>query len=97
MKRLSLGTSINPIATEHHREGGHIEGADPHYWVSPKCAKIMAGSVKTLLCELNPSQKQKYNSNYKVLISKIQDIDKKAVQYFSVTQARSFMIYHPNL
>jgi zinc transport system substrate-binding protein len=97
MKRLSLGDSIRPIAPEHHRIGDHIEGADPHYWVSPKCALVMAGSVRTLLCELNPSQKQKYDSNYNVLILKIQDIDKKARGYFSVTQARSFMIYHPNL
>jgi zinc transport system substrate-binding protein len=97
MKRLSLGDSIKPLAPEHHREIGHIEGADPHYWVSPKCALVMSRSVRTLLCELNPSQKQKYELNYKILISRIQDIDKKATRYFSVTQARSFMIYHPNL
>ncbi len=97
MKRLSLGDSITAIAPEHHHEGGHIEGADPHYWVSPKCALVMARSVRALVCELNPSQKQKYDSNYYVLISKIQDIDKKARAYFSDSQARSFMIYHPNL
>jgi zinc transport system substrate-binding protein len=97
MKHLSLGDSIKPLAPEHRHEGGHIEGADPHYWVSPRCALIMAGSVRGLLCELNPSQSQRYDSNYKVLVSKIQNIDKKAIQYFSVTRAKSFMIYHPNL
>lgn len=97
MKRLSLGDSIKPIAPEHHREGGHIEGADPHYWASPKCALSMAGSIKGLLCELNPSQMQKYDSNYDALISKIRELDNKASRYFSVTKAKCFMIYHPNL
>jgi zinc transport system substrate-binding protein len=97
MKRLSLGDSIKPLAPERHHEGGHIEGADPHYWVSPKCALIIARSVRTLLCELNPSHKQNYDSNYNILISKIQDIDKKAGAYFSVVPSKSFMIYHPNL
>ena len=97
MKRLSLGDSIKPLAPEHHHEGGHVEGADPHYWVSPKCALSMASSIRSLLCELNPSQKQKYDSNYDILISKIQDLDKKAREYFSGEKVRSFMIYHPNL
>src|SRR5664279_1043809 len=97
MKRLSLGDSITPIAPDHQHVGGHIEGADPHYWESPKCALVIARSVRVLLCELKPSQKLKYDSNYNVLVSKIQDIDKKAREYFSDTRARSFMIYHPNL
>ncbi len=97
MKKLSLGDSIKPLAPGHHHEGGHVEGADPHYWVSPKCALAMAGSVRRLLCELNPSQKPKYDSNFNVLISKIQEIDKKASDYFSGIPVKSFMIYHPNL
>ena len=38
MKKLNLGESIDPIESEHHHEGDNLEGADPHYWVSPKCA-----------------------------------------------------------
>ncbi len=49
MVRLSLGDKIKPLAAEHEHEGGHTEAADPHYWVSPECAMIMASSVKDLL------------------------------------------------
>lgn len=97
MKRLSLGAGINAITTVYHHEGGHPEGADPHYWVSPKCAFIMASSVKGLLSELNPLQKQKYETNYQILVTKIQEVDKKATQLFSGVAKKSFMIYHPNL
>jgi zinc transport system substrate-binding protein len=97
MKRLSLGDRIDPLTSVHHHEIGKVEGADPHYWVSPVCALIMASSVKELLCELNPSQKQKYETNYQLLISKIKEVDKKARELFSGVPNKCFMIYHPNL
>jgi zinc transport system substrate-binding protein len=97
MKRLSLGDKIDPLVSGHQHEGEHVEGADPHYWVSPKCAMIMATSVFDFLCELNPLQKQKYEANYQTLLSEIKNIDEKAKEFFSTVKNRSFMIYHPNL
>jgi zinc transport system substrate-binding protein len=97
MKRLNLGESIVPLASEHHHEGGHIEGADPHYWVSPKCALAMASSVKEFLCELNPAGKQKYEANCSILNSRIGELDSLAGKLFSGDNVKSFMIYHPNL
>jgi len=97
MKRLSLGDKIDPIVSGHHHEGEHVEGADPHYWVSPKCAFILASSVKEFLVSLNPLHKQEYETNYQVLVLKIQEVDNKARELFSGMQNKSFMIYHPNL
>jgi zinc transport system substrate-binding protein len=57
----------------------------------------MASSVKELLNELNPAQKLKYEANFQVLITKIQEVDSKAKELFSGIQNRCFMIYHPNL
>ncbi len=97
MVKLSLGDRIDPIASGEKHEGEHAEGADPHYWVSPKCAMIMASSVKDLLCRLNPGEKQKYESNYDTLISKITGADNLAGSLFKGSAGKSFMIYHPNL
>jgi zinc transport system substrate-binding protein len=97
MKRLNIGEGIEPLASEHHHEGGHTEGADPHYWVSPKCALSIASSVKGFLCELNPSQKQKYEENYRILNTKIGELDTLARNLFTGSPVKSFMIYHPNL
>lgn len=97
MKRLSLGDKIVPLNSEHLHESVHVEGADPHYWISPKCAMVMASSVKEFLCELNPSQKEKYEVNYQSLVSKIHEVDVRAGELFSDVRKRSFMIFHPNL
>ncbi len=97
MKKLDLSANITPLGSDHHHDGEHTEGADPHYWVSPRCALIMAESVEKFLCELNPSHIQQYQANYQILISQISQLDAKASAVFGASMNRSFMIYHPNL
>lgn len=99
MLKLSVGDRIEPIVPVHDQgeEISHTEGADPHYWVSPKCALIIAESVKDLLCELNPDAKEKYEKNYSDLVGKINEVDVKARTLFSEVKGMPFMIYHPNL
>jgi zinc transport system substrate-binding protein len=97
MKKLSLGEKIDLIRPKHKHEGEHTEQADPHYWVSPSCAMIMASSVKGLLCELNPGKAEIYETNYGNLLSKIRETDEKARTLFSEVKNKTFMIYHPNL
>ena len=97
MMKLSLGEKIDPLNAHHDHAGDNVESADPHYWVSPKCAKIIAASVRDLLCNLNPEGKQKYEANYLILIPKIEKVDSIAQNLFTGLKNRSFMIFHPNL
>jgi zinc transport system substrate-binding protein len=97
MRRLSLGDKIDPLISGHSPEGDHAEGPDPHYWVSPKCAIIIASAVKEFLCEINPLQKEIYEANCNTLILKIQELDRKAQELFLDEKGKSFLIYHPNL
>lgn len=98
MVKLSLAENITPIASEHsHSDGDHVEGADPHYWVSPKAALVMAQSVEELLVKLNPASAGKYRANSEILLEKIKNTDRKAAELFSTMPNRAFMIYHPNL
>ena len=95
MKLLSLSDSINPIELQNHNEDA--ETADPHYWVSPDCAKIMAKNLKEFLVSLKPERKEFYETNYAKLDSIIDNIDYEARQLFSDCAKRAFIIYHPNL
>jgi zinc transport system substrate-binding protein len=97
MVKLSLGDKITPIVSDDDHGNDHFESRDPHYWVSPKSAKIIAASIKDLLCYLNPDKKEKYGSNYNALIHSINEVDSVAGALFSEFPGRSFMIYHPNL
>jgi zinc transport system substrate-binding protein len=97
MKKLSLGKNIDLIKPEGHTDSEHVEGADPHYWVSPRCARIMASEIKILLTDLNPEKSEKYVENYTNLIRSIDDIDKKAQELFAPYKGSPFMIFHPTL
>jgi zinc transport system substrate-binding protein len=97
MKRASLGEKIDPINSTDKHDGVHSEGADPHYWVSPACAVIMAFEVRDLLCQLNPNNTEKYRLKCDTLITKIKETDAKAKSLFAGFTGESFMIYHPNL
>ncbi len=37
-EEIVLEQQYRTLGSHHHHEGDHVEGADPHYWVSPKCA-----------------------------------------------------------
>jgi zinc transport system substrate-binding protein len=97
MRKLSLGSSIDLIEAHDHHEGEHTEGADPHYWLSPKSALAIAGSVRSLLTELNPAKKAEYDSAFMALADTIASIDSLAVSLFSGFSGKTFMIFHPSL
>lgn len=97
MKKLNLSESIDPITSDHEHQGDHIEGADPHYWMSPSCALKISGAITGFLSELNPEGTDKYHENHIRLAMQINQIDKTAEQLFSGYSSSSFMIYHPNL
>ena len=97
MKKLSLGQNIDLIKPVGHSDSEHVEGADPHYWVSPRCALVMASAVKSLLIDINPDKREKYELNYAILVKSIDDLDKKARELFSEYQNKPFMIFHPTL
>jgi zinc transport system substrate-binding protein len=97
MKKLSLSKNIEPLIPGDGHTGDHSEGADPHYWVSPKCAMIMAASVRDFLSELNPGNTGKYETACNDLLSRIMELDKEATELFSGVKGRAFMIFHPNL
>lgn len=97
MKKLSLGQNIDLIKPVEHTDSEHIEGADPHFWVSPKCALVMASSIKSLLVEINPEKREIYEINYTNLIKTINSLDSKAIELFAGYRDRPFMIFHPTL
>jgi zinc transport system substrate-binding protein len=97
MKKLDLSERIDLITAGSGGKDGHHEGADPHYWVSPVSAFIIAETVKDLLCELDPAHADEFSANYDSLKVKISGLDSMARELFSGGERKSFMIYHPNL
>jgi len=99
MKRLKFADSQNLIASDSHRHNDitHYTGVDPHFWVSPLCARIIARDIKDFLVKNDPDREEIYNSNYMRLDSLILDTDSYIRSILSDSGKKSFMIFHPSL
>jgi zinc transport system substrate-binding protein len=77
---------------------GHIHsGPDPHYWMSPVSAYIIAKDVKDFLTELNPKADDKYAANLDTLDKAIARVDSALKAAVASASPKIFMIYHPAL
>lgn len=96
---LRLSDNQDLIAADSHRHGDliHYTGVDPHFWVSPLRAAIIARDIKDILVDKNPDGAQLYNENYLKLDSVIRAADSYVKSALDEKDEISFMIYHPSL
>jgi zinc transport system substrate-binding protein len=105
MKILDLSRNIDLIELsgveeedDHNGHEGHLHGGpDPHYWMSPASAYVIAEDVTKLLTQLNPESAQKYEANLNALEKKIARVDSTLREELSGAPSTTFMIFHPAL
>jgi len=99
MRVISLATSQDLIYAEATQHGDHMHyaGVDPHFWTSPRSARLIALDIKELLSELEPGSASKYEQNYQKLIIEIDSIESEIAEMLRPYSSNSFMIYHPVL
>jgi len=96
---LRLADSQDLIATESHRHNDitHYTGVDPHFWLSPVRARIIARDIKDFLVKNDPDRKETYVTNYLKIDSIIMDTDSYIKSLLNDSVTKSFMIFHPSL
>jgi zinc transport system substrate-binding protein len=85
---------------EGHTEEDHAHshgGPDPHYWMSPSAARIMAQDIRDFLADLNPASAEKYDSNLEFVNRKITEVDSLVRVALGSDPHRTVMIFHPAL
>ena len=79
---------------DHVHQHGFIE---PHTWMSPENAKIIANSIYESILKLDKENEIFYTKNFNLLILEIDSLHRKLSMQFQDVQSRSFIIYHPAL
>lgn len=99
MKVLTLADSQDLIyaKTWEHDDHRHYEGVDPHFWVSPRSALLIASDIRDLLVGLRPEAGEIYGGNYTRLVAEIMSVDSEMKALFASHNGMPFMIYHPVL
>ncbi len=96
---LQLAGSQDLISAGSHRHGDitHYTGVDPHFWISPARAKLIASDIRNFLIENMPGDSVLFNNNYLKLDSLITETDRYVREILPDSLNLSFMIFHPSL
>jgi len=99
VKTLKLSDNQDLIAADSHRHGDiiHYTGVDPHFWISPVAAAIIARDIRDFLISNYPERKEVFSDNYIQLDSIIRHTDKYVSSIIEKSGAEAFMIFHPSL
>ena len=86
--------SDNP---EQHDNHDHEHGAgqvDPHLWLSPKNANIVASKMVEDLIKLDPENMQKYQQNLKLFQEQLNKTDKQIKTQLSQIKLKPYFVVH---
>jgi len=72
----------------------HEENKDPHYWLSVKNAKIMAGNITQALITLDPANEKLYAENLADYMDELNYTDEAIKHKFRDFEKRDILTYH---
>jgi len=87
--------------TDGHDEGArhdheHPEGTpDPHVWLNPRLAKLVAANIAKALKELDPQHAADYEANLKAFQADLDRVDARVAEALAPLRGKSFMVFHP--
>lgn len=90
-----LGHEGAPCHDAEHQTDG--SGIDPHTWLSPKNALIIAENTLKTLNENYPENAEYFGKNYQQFSSKINLLNIEIDSILKDLPSRTFMIFHPSL
>ena len=93
----SEGIQLVEMAGEHTDDGeDQDDGAlDPHIWMSPQNAKTIVQNISDGLAQVDPENKDYYESNRDVYLEELAKLDQDIREGLSGVKNRRFMVYHP--
>jgi len=74
---------ITHLEEEHSDEEDHDEEYDPHFWLDPLNAKIMAENITAGLIEMDPENADFYQANANIYLSELDKLDQEFIDLFN--------------
>ncbi|WP_421272437.1 zinc ABC transporter substrate-binding protein ZnuA [Aeromonas taiwanensis] len=75
-------------------EGHHHEGVDPHLWLGPTQAKVIARAIATELGKLDPANQARYAANLAAFEHKVDARDKVIAEQMKVVNQKGYFVFH---
>jgi len=91
-------TSAESAADEDHDVAaapGALGEPDPHFWLSPRLAKIMASTIARALAEIAPAHAAEFQKNLEDLDADLDRLDAALAKALAPLKGKDFFVYHP--
>ncbi len=93
IKKISMLQDCNH--NHGHDHHGH-DGLDPHAWLSPDLAMIIADNIYRALSEAMPGAEEQFRDNYLSFLRELLELDQEIKSVLSdVPPGSKFMVFHP--
>lgn len=95
---VDCSRGIDLIKSYSDLENGDKQGDynfDPHIWLSPDNAAIMAENIYDGLVEVDPENRDYYKKNLDSYITELKELDDEIKGLFSGKKNRKIIVYHP--
>ena len=79
---------------EHHHEEGHHHEEDPHIWLSPENAQVMARNICAWLSVRYPAYKKIFEANLTVLLRDLDTLRQYGEDTLSTLKCRNLITFH---
>lgn len=78
----------------HHEEHSHSHEHDPHIWLNPENAAIMAENIYKELCQIYPDHQEMFRDNFDLLCTKISALQDYGFDQLSDLSCRELITFH---
>ncbi|ANB67406.1 zinc ABC transporter substrate-binding protein ZnuA [Aeromonas sp. 96A] len=75
-------------------EGHHHEGVDPHIWLGPTQAKVIAKAIASELGKLDPANQARYDANLAAFVTKVDAKDKVIAGQMKAVNEKGYFVFH---
>jgi len=79
---------------DHHHEDGHHHENDPHIWLSPANARIMAENIQASMSKLFPEYQELFRNNCDILLAELEQLDAYAKRELSGLSCWELVTFH---
>ncbi|RST72341.1 adhesin [Siminovitchia acidinfaciens] len=93
-KGVQLLSSEEEHAEEEHADDDHHHDKDPHIWIDPENAIIMAENIKNALSDQMPSAKDDFDKNYQELKTNLQQLDNDLRTTIESADRKEILVSH---
>ena len=76
-----------------HKKSIH-SGDDPHIWLDPNNAKAITLNLVKLLSDLDPVNEQIYQSNGKITVSRLDELDQQLIAEMNDISDYGYLVFH---